>query len=85
MLGTVTKYDRVKGYGFILPDDANLPDFFVCAKFIDSNRHLRFLIPGQRVEFTPIDPDGRSQAHDVRVLPTTIAVQRGTLPTGGAR
>ena len=75
MLGTISKYDRVKGYGFILPDDETLPDFFVCAKFIDLSRHLRFLVAGQRVEFDAIDPDGRSQAHNVRVLPTTIAVQ----------
>ena len=75
MVGIVTKYDRVKGWGFILPDDQTLPDFFVCAKFIDTKRYLRFLIPGQRVEFTPADLDTKPTAHDVHVLPTTIAIQ----------
>lgn len=75
MFGTVAKYDRMKGYGFILPDDASLPDFFVCPKLIDANRHFRFLIPGQRVEFDPVDVSTKPAAHNVRVLPTTIARQ----------
>jgi cold shock CspA family protein len=76
MQGTVLRYDRAKGFGFILPDDgANLPDYFVCGKFIDPSRRLRFLIPGQRVEFDPIEDQTGFVAHNVRVLPTTIAIQ----------
>jgi cold shock CspA family protein len=75
MFGTVIKYDRLKTFGFILPDDPSLPDFFVCPKFITANKSRRFLMPGWRVEFTPVDIDGKPQAHDVRVLSTTIAVQ----------
>jgi len=79
MFGTVTKYDRIRGFGFIVADEPNLPDFFVCAKFIDANKHRRFLIVGQRVEFTPIDADtDRPVANPVRpIFPVTIAVQRG--------
>lgn len=77
MQGTVSKYDRVRGFGFILPDDgADLPDYFTCGKFIDPTRRLRFLVPGQRVEFDPVDETSGPTAHNVRVLPTTIAVQR---------
>jgi cold shock CspA family protein len=78
MFGTVSKYDRVKGYGFILPDDQSLPDFFTCAKLVDANRHHRFLIPGQRVEFDPVDLETRPAAHNVRVVsaPTGEKVAR---------
>jgi cold shock CspA family protein len=78
MFGTVSKYDRMKAFGFILPDDATLPDFFVCPKFIDATRHHRFLVVGQRVEFDPVDIDtDRPAAHNIRVVPTTIARQVG--------
>lgn len=85
MLGTVTKYDRVKGYGFIVPDDAALPDFFVCPKFIDANKHHRFLIPGQRVEFDPVDVDTKPVASNVHVIPTTIARQVNAPVAGDLR
>jgi cold shock CspA family protein len=76
MFGTVTKFDRIKGYGFIVSDDPALPDFFVIPKFIDCDRHHRFLVRGQRVEFDPVDVDTKPQAHNVRVVPITIAIQR---------
>jgi len=82
MFGTVIKYDRVSAYGFIVSDDPTLPDFFVCPKFIDRDRHHRFLVPGQRVEFDPVDLDTKPQAHNVRVVPVTIAWQ---VSDGGAR
>lgn len=77
MLGTVTKYDRVAGYGFIVPDDNTLPDYFVCPSFIVSeSKRCRFLLPGWRVEFTPFDLDGKTQAHDVRIISKTVVIQR---------
>jgi cold shock CspA family protein len=75
MFGTVIKYDRITAIGWILPDDETLPDFFVIPKFMIADRHHRFLLPGWRVEFDPIDADGKPQAHNVRVIQRTIARQ----------
>ena len=76
MLGTVIKYDRISAYGFIVSDDPTLPDFFVCPRFIDADRHHRFLVLGQRVEFDPVDVATKPKALNVHVIPTTIAIQR---------
>ena len=81
MQGTVTKYDRARSYGFILPDDENLPDYFVVPKFIADR--MKFLMPGWRVEFTPVETEGHFQAHDVRVLSRVIAIQRADAPKLG--
>jgi cold shock CspA family protein len=78
MLGTVIKYDRISAHGFIVSDDPALPDFFVCPKFIDRDRHHRLLVPGQRVEFDPVDVDTRPKAHNVRVIPSDIARRAST-------
>jgi cold shock CspA family protein len=76
MLGTVSRYERLAAYGFIVADDPTLPDFFVIPKYMDADRHHRFLVAGWRVEFDPYDIDGKPQAHNVRVVSRTIAVQR---------
>lgn len=75
MQGIVIKYDRVRGFGFILPDDQTLSDFFVAAPLIDSPK--RFLLVGQRVEFVPdIDLKGRPvAAHVVALSPYTLVRQ----------
>jgi cold shock CspA family protein len=75
--GIVLQYNRQNGWGFIRPDSPDLPDFFVCYKFLEAaNKFERFLKPGQRVEFDAIDPDGKREARRVRVLrPITIARQ----------
>jgi cold shock CspA family protein len=82
MLGTVSKYDRVKSFGFILSDDPEQPDYFVCAPFILGKE--RFLMPNWRVEFTPVEGPKGFEAHEVRVLLRTIARQTSGDP-GGAR
>jgi|HubBroStandDraft_1064217.scaffolds.fasta_scaffold291667_2 cold shock CspA family protein len=75
MLGTVAKYDRIAAYGWIVADDSSLPDFFVIPKFMDADRHHRFLMAGWRVDFDPFDIDGKPQAHNVRVISRTIVRQ----------
>jgi cold shock CspA family protein len=75
MLGTCIKYDRIAAYGFIVADEPCLPDFFVIPKFIDADKHHRFLFPGWRVEFDPVDIDGKPQAHNVRIISRPIARQ----------
>lgn len=78
MLGTCIRYNRIRGFGFIAPDDQDLPDFFVAPKFITSEKnHRRYLLPGFRVEFTPFGSDGdRPQARDIRIIARTVVVQR---------
>jgi cold shock CspA family protein len=84
MFGTVTRYDRLAAYGFIVPDDPTLPDFFTCPKFIQAPKPHRFLVPGQRVEFDPVNMDtDRPQARNVRVIPSTVAIQRSSPVSGG--
>src|ERR1700728_1485910 len=81
MFGTCVKYNRLESYGFIAPDDPSLPDFFACPAFITSEKnHRRFLVPGYRVEFTPFDVEGRPQAHSIKVIARTVALQRSAAP-----
>jgi cold shock CspA family protein len=77
LTGTVLRYDRVAAYGWIVADDETLPDFFVIPKFMDADKHHRFLVPGWRVDFEPFDIDGKPQAHNVRVISRRIARQVG--------
>jgi cold shock CspA family protein len=81
MLGTCIRYDRVRAFGFIAPDNEDLPDFFVCPKLIVSEKnHRRYLLPGFRVEFEPFDVEGRPQARNVRIIARTVVVQRSAAP-----
>jgi cold shock CspA family protein len=73
MFGTVSKYDRVRSFGFILSDDPDQPDYFVCASFIEGKQ--RFLMANWRVEFTPVETDKGFEAHGVRVIQRVIAWQ----------
>jgi cold shock CspA family protein len=80
MEGTVLKYNRQTGWGFIRPDSPDSPDFFVCYKFVEAaSKFERYLKPGQRVQFDAVDPDTKPQAHHVRLIsPITIARQVGS-------
>jgi cold shock CspA family protein len=76
MFGTCTGYNRARGYGFILPDDETLPDYFCHARSIQAKNHYQFLVVGQRVEFTPSEVDGKPQALAVRIVgPQIVANQ----------
>jgi CspA family cold shock protein len=75
MTGTIIRYDRTKGYGFILPDDQTQPDCFVIAKSILEPRGRRWLLAGWRVDYTVIETDRGPQAQDVKVIQHTIARQ----------
>jgi cold shock CspA family protein len=85
MLGTTTRYDRVKGYGFILPDDETQPDFFVLAKHIMEPKGRRWLMENWRVEFDPAEEDGNPLARNVRIISRPIAMQRSATPQPGSR
>jgi cold shock CspA family protein len=97
MRGSCTKFDRTKGYGFLLPnpsDDPTMPDVFAHASAIVPNQlwKRRFLLPGFNVEFDvvydtdDVDQD-RPRAVNVRVIaPVVIARQYSDQPkTGGPR
>lgn len=79
MFGTVLQYDRIRAYGFIVSDEEDTPDFFVCPAFIQKEKHRKYLIHGQRVEFDPVGIDtDKPQAQNVRLVsPITIARQVG--------
>jgi cold shock CspA family protein len=80
MQGTVLRYERAQGYGFILADDESLPDLFVHFSFIQANAAKRFLRAGQRVEFDYAEDDkGRPQARNVRVVTDSAPTARAVL------
>lgn len=69
MKGNCSFYTRVGGYGFILSNNPDAPDFFVHYSFIEANSAQRFLKVGQAVEFNPVqDAKGRWQARNVKKL-----------------
>jgi cold shock CspA family protein len=93
MFGTCIKFDRSKGYGFLLPtDDPTLPDVFCHFSVIEPTTlwRRRFLLPGLRIQFD-VEFDAadigheRPRAKNVRVIPpVVIAIQRSA-PTPGER
>jgi cold shock CspA family protein len=84
MFGTALKFDRIKGFGFILPaDDPTMPDAFCHATEIQPSAFWKrkFLIEGMKVEFDvefdegDVDHD-RPRAKNVRACaPVNIARQ----------
>jgi CspA family cold shock protein len=65
MIGTVSRFDDAKGWGFIT-DDGGAGDFFVHYTAIMEAGH-KTLYPGQRVEFERGDSQRGPQA--ARVIP----------------
>jgi cold shock CspA family protein len=69
MTGIVVNYTRIVGYGFIVPDDPNAPNYFVHYRSIQANSAKRVLRVGQRVEFDATEDEaGRPRAVNVRVI-----------------
>ena len=64
--GTVVWFDRVRGYGFLAPDErgeipalAEGKDLFVHFSQIENQAQRKILFEGQRVEFAVIPDDNR--------------------------
>ncbi|MBZ5662396.1 MAG: cold shock domain-containing protein [Acidobacteriia bacterium] len=69
MRGTCIKFDRARGFGFILPtDDPTLPDCFVHFSDIEHTPawRRRFLMPGMWVQFETESNEGRRNDGGIR-------------------
>jgi CspA family cold shock protein len=80
VLGTVQWFSRVKGYGFIRPDDEE-EDVFIHYSLIRGEGY-RNLTRGQRVEFTMEDTPKGPQAADVVGIETELDQQEGASVVG---
>jgi cold shock CspA family protein len=85
MLGTTIKWDRIKGYGFLLPDDETMQDIFVPAKAIFAGKGRHWLLPGWRVEFDVVEVEEGLAAANVHIISRPIAVQYSATPGNGGR
>jgi len=91
MRGSCTKFDRTKGYGFLLPnptDDPTMPDVFVHASGLVPTQlwNRRFLLPGFNVEFDVVyDADDvgqdRPRAANVRVVAPLVIPRQASAVT----
>ncbi|MEH1100305.1 cold-shock protein [Micromonospora sp. CPCC 205561] len=73
LTGKVVRFDEVRGYGFIAPDDGS-DDVFVHANMLDGDKWA--LSPGVAVEYEAVGTDRGPKAVLVRVVGA---------PTGGER
>jgi cold shock CspA family protein len=94
MIGKCLKFDRAKGFGFVVStDDPTLPDIFVHFSDIERDQvwNRRFLLPGMMVRFdlesdaTDADQERLAAKHLHVIPPILIAVQRSAPTTGGLR
>ncbi|MEU6075130.1 cold shock domain-containing protein [Micromonospora sp. NPDC047074] len=65
LTGRVVRFDEVRGYGFIAPDDGG-EDVFVHANMLDGQK-MR-LAPGVPVEYEAVESDRGPKALTVRVI-----------------
>jgi cold shock CspA family protein len=64
---TVLRYDREKGFGFAIPDDAQENDVFIHRNYLPNER--RFLNRGDRIVYTLGEYNGRTLAMNIRLAP----------------
>ncbi|MEV5765454.1 cold shock domain-containing protein [Micromonospora sp. NPDC052213] len=87
LTGKVVRFDEVRGYGFIAPDDGS-DDVFVHANMLDGDKWS--LTPGVPVEYDAVETDRGPKAVLVRVVGAAAAGERaGTaragVPVAGGR
>ena len=72
--GKILRFDEIRGYGFIAPDDGG-EDVFMHANDLRDNKHL--FRPGIKVEFEVEDGERGLKAAEVRLagVPSLTAAQ----------
>lgn len=75
--GKVVRFDELRGYGFVTPDDGS-DDVFVHVNDLDSDKHL--LAPGVRVEYVAEHGSRGIKAGRVRIVESPKPVTRAAVP-----
>ncbi|MGK5517859.1 cold-shock protein [Micromonospora sp. URMC 107] len=73
LTGKVVRFDEVRGYGFIAPDDGS-DDVFVHANMLDGDKWA--LAPGVPVEYDAVQTDRGPKAVLVRVVGAAAGAER---------
>ncbi|MER5704522.1 cold shock domain-containing protein [Micromonospora sp. NPDC002296] len=79
--GKVVRFDEVRGYGFIAPDDGG-DDVFVHANTVDGDKWT--MVPGVPVEYEAVESDRGPKALTVRVIGPAPAPGADRSATAGA-
>ena len=80
--GRVVRFDELRGYGFIAPDDGG-EDVFVHANTLDGEDQKALLTPGAPVEFEMLNSGRGPKALSVKVFNGSAARQPGATPAAG--
>jgi cold shock CspA family protein len=80
LTGRVVRFDEVRGYGFIAPDDGG-DDVFVHANTVDGDKWA--MAPGVPVEYEAVDSERGPKALTVRVLGAATGGSRGGTSASG--
>lgn len=75
--GKVVRFDELRGYGFVSPDDGG-DDVFVHVNDLDSDKHL--LAPGVRVEYVAEHGSRGIKAGRVRIVESPKPATRAAVP-----
>jgi cold shock CspA family protein len=69
---TVLNYDRLRGWGFALPDASDENDIFIHRSCLPDAR--KFLNTGDRIIYTLGEYNGRPVAQNIRLAPAQAPV-----------
>jgi cold shock CspA family protein len=78
MIGTVSFYNRLRGWGFVIPDDRSQSDAFIHVKNLPPDH--RYLNEGDRISYEPgAMCKGRPEARKIEII------EVAAVPTAGVR
>src|SRR5579871_5268047 len=78
MEGTVTWFDKSRGFGFVRPNNPGLPDHFVHISAVQA-AGLGALTKGQRIEFESSERQGKTIAVNLRLIQVTEPTEEDIL------